>query len=221
MLPPNISDEFDAESVIKLIENEKEHKSIIGEGKYNPYFHSRINNMRLGFKNLSSAHRHLNKKLKCLLFIDYLYKFHKLNPVDLNRRSELIRQLDTKNDKIIQHLLSTFSEEQKKGDKVRYIRTVSLKHKLLFYVCVAALIVEDFELDPQPICELFHILIERGLSYFRNLGCRISYMNGQEQQILDPGVEQPRISLLKQPRVQLVVPLVFPKRLKRKIDLDQ
>lgn len=119
------------------------------------------------------------KKVKCLLFMQYMLAMRNMSPSDLNRRGALSSVGVP--DEAERHLLDLFTEvhtneQSGTGSKKRRMSPM-LKDKLTAYICALALHIDEFLADPSQLAVDLKVANTKMISGFKSIGCVVESQN--------------------------------------------
>ena len=160
----------------------------------------------VAFEYLSTLIEHMQNKtivinkIKFGIFLDDMIKFLmlprilKTNPEELARNSNIEIQ-------IFNNLLERFTEPAFELDeRVRYVKTPVLQHKLVFHIIVLCLILNDFKTDMSVLAKSMKIDNKQMFQYCREIGCNFPGIKNEY-------VDDKKIKKVKNLMVQLKAPL--------------
>ncbi|KAF0477817.1 RNA polymerase I associated factor, A49-like protein [Gigaspora margarita] len=201
--------EFDAIPVASVLNAKHESRRL----SLLPFKSSKYVNSRL-FISLDAKNVNL-KRIRLLLYINYLMAFKSVSHDVLNNRQEMATNMNGLPDIILTNLYDRFTETTfvKSGGRKKYKMTPKAEEKLLCYMFTLCLILDDFRLDPEPLACDLGLTTKRVHNLFKALGCKIIPINKQEIESL--GLKISQAKGIK--RAVLTVPLKLPEYKDRRI----
>ncbi|CAG8766985.1 21487_t:CDS:2 [Gigaspora rosea] len=174
-----------------------------------PVLNAKHESHRLNAKNVNL------KRIRLLLYINYLMAFKSVSHDVLNNRQEMATNMNGLPDIILTNLYDRFTETTfvKSGGRKKYKMTPKAEEKLLCYMFTLCLILDDFRLDPEPLACDLGLTTKRVHNLFKALGCKIIPINKQEIESL--GLKISQAKGIK--RAVLTVPLKLPEYKDRRI----
>lgn len=124
----------------------------------------------------------VSNKIRCGLFLDHMIKFLLL-PKILRHSPEDISKNSCIEIEIIRHLLENFTQNSFELDeRIKYIKTPLLQHKLIFHIIVLSFILNNFKIDMSMLGRSMKIDNKQMYQFCREIGCNFP---GIKNEIVD------------------------------------
>lgn len=149
-------------------------------------------------------------RLRCLLYLHYLFRFRELKEGSLNSEANLQKAMHGANPALLSHLLETFSEAVTVASgQARRKLSALCKDRLITHICILILILEPgFRANLTVLSTVLHLPVTRMTDHFRAVGCTVDKPGKDEPQTyVAPGQSRS----LQVRWAQLKAPLTFPK----------
>ncbi|KAI8925772.1 RNA polymerase I associated factor, A49-like protein [Entophlyctis helioformis] len=147
-------------------------------------------------------------RLRKLLYVAMLMRLFRISANELNNEEIGAKSFNGASQPVVDHLLRMFCEwqEDEQTGKQRRRITSKLKDKLLAYILVACLILNNFSVDLEQIAADLSLVPSKVVKVARELGCRVEVGRNADH---DPAHSAASGS---SKRAVLALPLVFPMR---------
>ncbi|XP_065178812.1 DNA-directed RNA polymerase I subunit RPA49-like [Sycon ciliatum] len=159
--------------------------------------------------HLPSYDEERNRLSRLLLYLSALIQLYNVPPKVAARKGVVLSDIPS----ILQsRLYSLFTVESEISGKKRYTVPGRLRDRLVAYIFVVALHVENFDFDAALLIRDLSLTPSRAAEYFRSIGCSVITNGSRKRKSMQdsdsPGADglEPEASI----RVRLKIPLTFP-----------
>lgn len=159
-------------------------------------------------KNLPDTSGKNQKHLACLLFMHFLMNFRLLKEGALNNETALQKAFSYADPSLLNHLLEMFTEPISVGGKIKRKVSALAKDRLVSYLCVLTLLVDQFRVNLTVMSTVLKIPVTKMTDYFKAVGCAID-KPGKGEEITYTAVGTTRALNVKY--AVLKAPIAFPK----------
>ncbi|KAJ3037097.1 DNA-directed RNA polymerase I subunit rpa49 [Rhizophlyctis rosea] len=142
-------------------------------------------------------------RLRACLYLNWMIKMYRLPETGLNAKEGLARKLGSAPELVADNLKSRFTEFREDKGRMKYRMSPRLKDKLLAYILVLGLILDNSSFDVSQVADDLKISITKVAGVAKEVGCNVEAVNGE-------GVGSGR------KKAVLTVPLKFPEQRIRK-----
>ena len=147
---------------------------------------------------LQSEHKKKDvRKLMALIYITYLMRFKKAPKKSLDSEEEIATHLYNAPLVVQERFLEEFTEVEEGESTQRRMISSKNKDKLISYILVLSLFVEDFQLDPSLITADLQENTTKINDHLRALGCEMTNTKEGRQAALKAPLKFPKPRLFK------------------------
>ncbi|CAG8567510.1 827_t:CDS:2 [Paraglomus occultum] len=124
------------------------------------------------------------QKIKIILYLAYLIAFYRMGEEgQIGSRNFVEKKLKTASKSLIASLYNNFSETPA-GVRTRAMFTKRASSKLLSYICVVCLIIDDFKVEFGQLVTDLQLQKIKLTRFFKNVGCTIEALTKAEREML-------------------------------------